>query len=74
VTGASTGIGRASALRFAQEGARVVLADIQDAEGAAVASAIVQTAARPARLARGLLRDRHRAPGRRRLHRHVTEG
>src|SRR3989442_9726244 len=42
VTGASTGIGRASALRFAQEGARLVLADIQDAEGDAVASAIVQ--------------------------------
>src|SRR3989442_9300467 len=35
-------MGGASALRCAREGARVVLADIQDAEGAAVASAIVQ--------------------------------
>src|SRR5438552_1216867 len=37
ITGASTGIGRASALRFAQEGARLVLADVQDAEGEALA-------------------------------------
>lgn len=33
ITGASTGIGRASALRFAREGARLVLADRQDAAG-----------------------------------------
>jgi len=33
ITGAATGIGRASALRFAQEGARLVLADIRDADG-----------------------------------------
>ena len=33
ITGASTGIGRACALRFAAEGARLVLADRQDAEG-----------------------------------------
>lgn len=36
ITGASTGIGRASALLFAREGARVLLADIQDEEGASV--------------------------------------
>jgi len=36
ITGASTGIGRASALRFAKEGARLVLVDVQDAEGADV--------------------------------------
>lgn len=40
LTGASTGIGRAIALRFAAEGARLVLADIRDAEGAALASEI----------------------------------
>jgi NAD(P)-dependent dehydrogenase (short-subunit alcohol dehydrogenase family) len=40
ITGASTGIGRASAVRFAQEGARLVLADIQEAEGAALAREI----------------------------------
>lgn len=36
ITGASTGIGRACALRFAREGARLVLADVQDAEGEAL--------------------------------------
>jgi NAD(P)-dependent dehydrogenase (short-subunit alcohol dehydrogenase family) len=33
VTGASSGIGRASALRFAEEGARVVCADVDEAGG-----------------------------------------
>jgi NAD(P)-dependent dehydrogenase (short-subunit alcohol dehydrogenase family) len=33
VTGAASGIGRGAALRFAQEGAKVVLADMQDDEG-----------------------------------------
>jgi len=42
ITGASTGIGRASALRFGREGAQLVLADIQDAEGEAVVQAIAQ--------------------------------
>lgn len=32
VTGAATGIGRATAVTFAREGARVVLADVQDAD------------------------------------------
>lgn len=33
ITGGATGIGRAIALRFAQEGAQVVVADINDADG-----------------------------------------
>lgn len=37
VTGAALGIGRACALRLAQEGARVALFDVLDAEGAAFA-------------------------------------
>lgn len=40
ITGASSGIGRASALLFAQEGAKVVLADIQDEPGEQVAQQI----------------------------------
>src|SRR5438105_15845558 len=42
ITGASTGIGRASALRFAQEGARLVLAEVRDAEGGALGKGIAR--------------------------------
>lgn len=38
VTGGATGIGRAIALRFAREGAQVVVADINDADGEATAA------------------------------------
>jgi len=41
VTGAATGIGRATALAFAKAGARVVVADIADAAGAKTAAEIV---------------------------------
>ena len=40
VTGGAQGIGRATALRFAQEGARVVVADLQDDAAKAVAAEI----------------------------------
>lgn len=40
ITGAASGIGRASAKRFAQEGAKVVVADLADAEGEALATEI----------------------------------
>jgi meso-butanediol dehydrogenase/(S,S)-butanediol dehydrogenase/diacetyl reductase len=36
ITGASTGIGRAAALRFAREGARLIVADLRDEEGEAL--------------------------------------
>jgi NAD(P)-dependent dehydrogenase (short-subunit alcohol dehydrogenase family) len=38
VTGGATGIGRAIALRFAQEGARIAVADINDEDGQATAA------------------------------------
>lgn len=40
ITGAASGIGAASARLFSAEGCRVVLADIQDGRGAALADAI----------------------------------
>ena len=40
VTGASSGIGRASAIMFAKEGAKVVVADINDAGGEETANTI----------------------------------
>jgi 3(or 17)beta-hydroxysteroid dehydrogenase len=42
VTGAGLGLGRATALLFAKEGARVVVTDVKDAEGEAVAAEIVR--------------------------------
>ena len=40
ITGAASGIGRASALRFAAEGAHVVVADLDDVRGTALADEI----------------------------------
>jgi NAD(P)-dependent dehydrogenase (short-subunit alcohol dehydrogenase family) len=40
ITGAASGIGRAAALRFAQEGAKVVVADLNEETGVALASEI----------------------------------
>ncbi|HKO15943.1 MAG TPA: SDR family oxidoreductase [Gemmatimonadaceae bacterium] len=46
ITGASTGIGRASALRFAAEGAQLVLADRREDGGRAVAREVEQRGGR----------------------------
>ena len=46
VTGAGNGIGRACALRFAQEGAAVVVADLLDEQGEAAAGAIEEAGGR----------------------------
>jgi NAD(P)-dependent dehydrogenase (short-subunit alcohol dehydrogenase family) len=43
ITGAASGIGRATALRFADEGARVVVADLNETEGAELAESIKGT-------------------------------
>ncbi|WP_037357744.1 SDR family NAD(P)-dependent oxidoreductase [Amycolatopsis orientalis] len=40
ITGASSGMGRAAALTFAREGATVVVTDVEDADGTAVAEEI----------------------------------
>ena len=40
ITGAASGIGRATALRFAKEGAKVVVADLAETEGTQLASEI----------------------------------
>lgn len=44
ITGAASGFGRAAAARFVEEGARVVLGDIQEAEGQQVADALGEAA------------------------------
>jgi NAD(P)-dependent dehydrogenase (short-subunit alcohol dehydrogenase family) len=46
ITGAASGIGRATALLFAREGASVVLTDINKSEGKAVAAEITQSGGR----------------------------
>ena len=43
VTGAASGIGKATSLRFAEEGASVVIADVQDEAGNEVASQIASS-------------------------------
>jgi len=42
ITGASTGIGRASALRFAREGAKLIVADLREEEGESLCREIEQ--------------------------------
>ena len=46
VTGGSTGIGRATAVKLAKQGATIAIADIQDAEGAETVSMVEQAGGR----------------------------
>ncbi len=48
VTGAASGIGEATARMFAREGARVVIADLLEQEGQAVAQSITEGVAKHA--------------------------
>ena len=49
VTGAAHGMGEAEARLFAQEGAKVVVADVLDEQAEAVAADIAQVAEKPSR-------------------------
>ncbi len=46
VTGAGAGIGRACALRFAKEGARVVVVDLSEADGRATVDLLASQGAK----------------------------
>ncbi|MGH2603881.1 MAG: SDR family NAD(P)-dependent oxidoreductase, partial [Dehalococcoidia bacterium] len=48
ITGAASGMGEATARLFAEEGAAVLIADVQDAKGTAVAAAIEAAGGRAA--------------------------
>ncbi|MBO3733118.1 SDR family NAD(P)-dependent oxidoreductase [Glycomyces sp. NEAU-S30] len=47
VTGAASGIGRATAMRLADEGATVIVADVQDGPGQQVAEQLAGTGGPP---------------------------
>jgi len=61
VTGAAAGIGRATALRFALEGARVAAWDVNAAEGASLAAEIAAMPS-PAKVANDLMSIADRRP------------
>jgi NAD(P)-dependent dehydrogenase (short-subunit alcohol dehydrogenase family) len=57
ITGAASGIGRATAIRFAQEGAQVVVADINEAGGQATADQIKSNGGQAAFVATDVSRE-----------------